>query len=62
MFSPEPSEYGNPARMRDIATAVHDFNAFVAREPSLKVVLLPLRDGLTVLRYTSPQVRYSRYF
>jgi hypothetical protein len=39
-------------RMRALAASMHAFNAFVAQEGRhLQPVLLPLRDGLTVVRY-----------
>jgi predicted O-methyltransferase YrrM len=38
-------------RMRALAAAMHSFNKYVASEPTLQPLLLPLRDGLTVIRY-----------
>jgi predicted O-methyltransferase YrrM len=35
---------------QDIADALHDFNAYVANDPRTSAVLVPLRDGLTVIR------------
>jgi hypothetical protein len=38
--------------MQALAASMHAFNAFVAQEGRhLQPVLLPLRDGLTVVRY-----------
>jgi predicted O-methyltransferase YrrM len=37
--------------MRALAAAMHSFNKYVASEPTLQPILLPLRDGLTVIRY-----------
>ena len=41
-------------RHQDIADALHDFNAYVATDPRTEAVLVPLRDGLTVVRRTQP--------
>lgn len=38
-------------RMRVLAQSLHAFNAHVAAEPRLKQVMLPIRDGLTVIQY-----------
>ena len=37
-------------RHQDIADDLHSFNAYVATDPRTEAVLVPLRDGLTVVR------------
>jgi caffeoyl-CoA O-methyltransferase len=37
-------------RHQDIADDLHDFNVYVNKDPRTEAVLLPLRDGLTVIR------------
>jgi predicted O-methyltransferase YrrM len=39
-------------RLRELAVVMHKFNVFVAKHPQLQPVMLPLRDGLTVIRYS----------
>jgi caffeoyl-CoA O-methyltransferase len=40
-------------RHQDIADALHEFNEYAKRDPRTEAVLLPLRDGLTMLRCVS---------
>jgi predicted O-methyltransferase YrrM len=40
-------------RMQKIASKVHTFNEYVNNHPNLCSLLLPLRDGLTILTYSS---------
>lgn len=47
-------------RMRVLAGHMHAFNAFVAAEPRLQVVMLPLRDGLSVIRYQQQRQRQQQ--
>jgi predicted O-methyltransferase YrrM len=57
--SSSPSQEGDAAatpRMRALAAAMHSFNAYVATEPRLQPVMLPLRDGLSIIRY-SPRLK-----
>lgn len=51
--SPEFSSFGNENRMKVLSQALHEFNTFIKDNLSeeFEVVLLPLRDGLTMLRY-----------
>lgn len=37
-------------RARKLATQMHNFNAAVAQDDRLEVVLFPVRDGLSVIR------------
>lgn len=48
------SEDAVSPRIRALAESMHAFNAFVAAEPRLQVVMLPVRDGLSVIRYRAP--------
>ena len=50
-LAPEARLYGNADRMLALAAVMHEFNAFVAGHGSLSPVVLPLRDGLSVIRY-----------
>lgn len=57
--APDAAAYGNADRMNAMSKSMHDFNTEtlqgVMRE-LFDVIMLPLRDGLTILRYkTSPQ-------
>jgi len=56
-FAPNASEYGNELRMNNLAKSMHDFNSFVAGHPNLRPVLLPLRDGLSIIRYVASKTR-----
>jgi caffeoyl-CoA O-methyltransferase len=38
-------------RAEQLTRAIHDFNMRCASHPSLRTVMLPLRDGLTISRY-----------
>jgi len=49
--APDPALYGNPARMKSLAAAMHKFNSQVASRPDLQPIIIPLRDGLTLIRY-----------
>jgi len=58
-FAPRPELYGDVGRMKKLAGAMHDFNAAVktlsddnSGKYGLETVMLPLRDGLTVIRFT----------
>ena len=53
--SPPPQLYGDTKRMLALAASMHEFNLFVKNHPNLESVLLPLRDGLTVIKYNSPK-------
>ena len=37
-------------RHQDIADALHEFNDYVNKDDRSSVVLLPLRDGLSIIR------------
>ena len=39
-------------RMRKLSQAIHRFNVFCSCHPNLKTLMLPLRDGLTILRFS----------
>ena len=52
-LAPSPELYGGkPERMKLLAKIMHDFNVFVNSHPALHPVILPLRDGLTIVRYS----------
>ena len=38
--------------MVKLANQMHAFNSFVSNHPSLEQVVLPIRDGLSILRYS----------
>jgi predicted O-methyltransferase YrrM len=38
-------------RSESVTDSMHEFNCFVAAHPKLQPLMLPLRDGLTVIRY-----------
>lgn len=48
---PEHEEQGG-GRMRQLARALHAFSSHCRGHPLLSPVLLPIRDGLTIVRYT----------
>eukprot|EP00667_Euglena_gracilis_P015393 EG_transcript_16005 len=48
--TPAPASAGRPERMATMAAALHRFNAHVRADPRTEVVLIPLRDGLTLIR------------
>ena len=50
-LAPQAHLYGNADRMESLAEVMHMFNKWVAEHPKLDSVVLPLRDGLTVIRY-----------
>jgi hypothetical protein len=64
-FAPPPELYGDAKRMRSLAAAMHAFNVAVStrgvtgqeqpcgRRFSLTPIMLPVRDGLTLLRFSS---------
>jgi caffeoyl-CoA O-methyltransferase len=51
-YAPEAKLFGRPDRMKVLANTMHSFNEFVRSHQYLEPVLLPLRDGLTAIRYT----------
>lgn len=50
-LAPEAHLYGNANRMKVLAEVMHGFNKWVSEHPNLESVVLPLRDGLTIIRY-----------
>jgi len=46
-----PEHFGKRDRMLTLAQKMHDFNQFVKEHSALSPVLLPIRDGLTLVRY-----------
>ena len=54
-WAPPLNSFTNPARMERMTEAMHDFNVYVKGLSVLHAVVLPLRDGLTVMRYRSPR-------
>ena len=51
MYSPDPALYGKAERMEMLAQTMHSFNTFVSKCPKLYPVMLPLRDGLSAIRF-----------
>eukprot|EP01041_Mallomonas_annulata_P004593 gene4593-9127_t len=51
-FAPDAALYGDEKRMHQLASTMHAFNRYVAGHPLLHPVMLPLRDGLTLIRYS----------
>ena len=41
----------NPLEIRLLAKEMHAFNDAVASNPRLSSMIIPLRDGLTIIRY-----------
>jgi predicted sulfurtransferase/predicted O-methyltransferase YrrM len=55
-FAPSGDEYGSSKmRYQLIAKQMHELNTFLLHHPQLRTLLLPIRDGLTVVQYLSPQ-------
>ena len=53
-WAPDAASSGSSAaRMSALAESMHTFNSFVNQHPRLHPVMLPLRDGLTVIRYSA---------
>jgi predicted O-methyltransferase YrrM len=48
--APDPQLIGETVRMRTIAEKMHAFNEMVRRDERVEPVLLPLRDGLYIIR------------
>jgi len=51
MFAPAYSDYGKRERMQKLASTMHKFNTFLKNHTHLRPLLLPLRDGLTIIEY-----------
>jgi predicted O-methyltransferase YrrM len=49
--APDAKLYGDEARMRLLAKEMHLFNQAVANNSKLSPMIIPLRDGLTIIRY-----------
>ena len=49
--APDPANYGQPARQIKLAQTMDSFNKFVNGHPQLSTVILPIRDGLSIVRY-----------
>lgn len=50
---PQAASFGNERRMQALADCMHAFNARVRSHPYLRPLVLPLRDGLSIIRYSS---------
>ncbi len=48
----DPADFGKAERMIKLANHMHMFNKFVHGHPCLEQVVLPVRDGLSILRYS----------
>jgi hypothetical protein len=54
--APDPAAYGNADRMQAMSKSMHDFNTDTIEglfAELFDVIMLPMRDGLTILRYKS---------
>jgi len=50
--APDAKHFGtNVKRLMQVAEIMHQFNTYVANHPSLRSLLLPIRDGFTVMQY-----------
>lgn len=50
--SPDAASFGDVKRMQTMASWMHQFNTMILRYSNIfEVVLLPLRDGLSIIRY-----------
>jgi hypothetical protein len=50
--APDGSEYGRSKdRFQKIAKIMHELNDYVRNHNNLRPLLLPLRDGLTIVQY-----------
>jgi len=47
----DPAMFGSEKRMIALAQAMHEFNALVKNQACLRPVVLPLRDGLSIIRF-----------
>lgn len=45
---------GSSQRYELIAKKVHELNEFLLNHPRLRSLLLPIRDGFTILQYIPP--------
>ena len=50
-FAPDAADFGNPKRMTVIAGIMNEFNEFCNAHPDLHQLILPIRDGLSVIQY-----------
>ena len=48
----DPADFGNAKRMMKVAQQMHAFNEFANGHPSLEQLVLPVRDGLSIMRYS----------
>ena len=54
-FAPSGNEYGaNQKRFQNIAKRMHELNKFLVVHPHLRILQLPIRDGLTIIQYLRP--------
>lgn len=42
--------------MSALAKSVHEFNVWTKNHPNLDIVILPLRDGLSIMTYNAPKL------
>lgn len=49
--APNPADFGAAARMMKVAESMHELNEYGIGHPALQVLQLPMRDGLTIMRY-----------
>jgi caffeoyl-CoA O-methyltransferase len=52
-WAPQAAAFGNERRMQALADSMHAFNARVRGHHKLRPLVLPLRDGLSIIRYSS---------
>lgn len=48
--APDPSSFGSSVRMKKLADAMHELNTYVNGHPRLEQIILPLRDGLSIIQ------------
>eukprot|EP00308_Calcidiscus_leptoporus_P024765 CAMPEP_0119374414 /NCGR_PEP_ID=MMETSP1334-20130426/30585_1 /TAXON_ID=127549 /ORGANISM="Calcidiscus leptoporus, Strain RCC1130" /LENGTH=597 /DNA_ID=CAMNT_0007392481 /DNA_START=28 /DNA_END=1821 /DNA_ORIENTATION=+ len=58
-YRPRQQEAKDYASWNPGGTAIKDFNAFVAADPRVEQVMLPIRDGITIVRRTIPPCGYK---
>lgn len=50
-FAPSASDFGSEKRMNKLAEVIHRTNEYCLNHPNFTALMLPFRDGLTILRY-----------
>ena len=50
-WAPDAALFGEVTRMKLLSHAMHEFNKFILSLDNVQHVMLPVRDGLSLLRY-----------